>query len=254
MKFVDVHGHITSDSGYESVEEVVARAKEAGVEKMICSAFNLSSSQEAVVLSQKFENVFANVGFHPENTNEITPTSFEQAKQLAKEEKVVAIGEIGLDYHREGFDKKTQQEWFIKQIELANQLQKPIVVHSRDAMGDTIDILKNHPPVKESLLHCFSGSVESAKILLDLGFSFSIGGVLTFKNTKNLPEVVKMLPLNRILLETDCPYLAPVPFRGQKNEPKNVVYVADEIARLKGVSIEEVARATTENAKRVFGI
>ena len=130
----------------------------------------------------------------------------------------------------------------------------PIVVHSREAMGDTIEILKNNRPNKESLLHCYSGSVESAKILMDLGFSFSFGGVVTFSNAKTAVEVVKSLPIEKILLETDCPYLTPVPFRGKRNEPKNVVYVADMIARIKNMTIEEVAEKTTENAKRLFGI
>jgi len=253
MRMIDVHGHITRDC-FDDVDEVLKRAKDAGVNQMICSAFNLSSSQEAVSLSNKFDCVYANVGFHPENTDEIDDSSWEELQNLAKEAKVVAVGEIGLDYHREGFDKILQQEYFIKQIKLANSLKKPIVVHSRDSMGDTIEILKKYPPVKESLIHCFSGSDESAKILLDLGFSFSIGGVVTFKNAKSLPDVVKFLPIEKILLETDCPYMSPVPFRGQRNEPKNVVYVADEIARLKGLRIEDVAQKTTENARRLFNI
>ncbi len=253
MRLIDSHGHITSE-GYDDIEEVIARAKEAGVDRIVCSAYNFSSSQEAVELSKKYDGVFANVGFHPENTNEIKEDSLAKIENLAKEKKVVAIGEIGLDYHREGFDKEIQQKYFVEQINLANRLGKPIVVHSREAMGDTIEILKKHPIAKESLIHCFSGSVESAKILLDLGFSFSIGGVVTFKNAKSLPDVVRFLPLDRILLETDCPYLSPVPFRGQRNEPKNVLYVADEIARIKGISIEEVGYVTTENAERLFGI
>ncbi len=253
MEFVDVHAHITSDC-FENVAEVVKRAEDAGVKNIVCSAFNFSSSKQAVELSKQFARVFANVGFHPENTNEIEDTSLEKLEALAMDEKVVAIGEIGLDFHREGFDKDRQKEFFIKQIQLANKLKKPVVIHSRDAMGETIELLKNNKPICPSLLHCFSGSVESARELLELGFSFSIGGVVTFKNAKNLPEVVKMLPLERILLETDCPYMSPVPFRGQKNEPKNVVYIADEIARLKGISIEEVAKITTKNAQRVFGL
>lgn len=253
MEMIDAHAHITRDC-FEDVEEVIERAKEAGVNKIICSAFNFSSSKDAFVLTQKYENVYSNAGFHPENVDEIEEDSLKELENLAQNPKVVAVGEIGLDYHREGFDKKKQKEFFIKQIELANRLKKPIVVHTRDAMGDTIDILKEHSPICPSLLHCFSGSLESAKILLELGFSFSIGGVVTFKNAKTLPEVVKNLPLERILLETDCPYMTPVPFRGQRNEPKNVVYVADEIARIKGISIEEVAKVTTENAKRLFGI
>ena len=147
-----------------------------------------------------------------------------------------------------------QKEFFIKQIEIANKLDLPIVVHSREAMGDTIEILQKHPPKRPSLMHCYNGSLESAKILMKLGFSFSVGGLVTFKNAKTVQEVVTNLPIENILLETDCPYMTPVPFRGQKNEPKNVVYTADAIAKLKNISIEEVASFTTENSKRLFGI
>lgn len=255
MEFVDVHAHILDECFKEDVEEVVKRAKEKGVDIIICSAYDVQSSEDAIELAHRFENVFATVGVHPENVDGV---DFEQAKQLfinlTKEKKVVGIGEIGLDYHFTVENKNLQKMIFEKQIELANELGLPIVVHSRDAMGDTIEILKKTNVKKESLMHCYSGSVESAKILMNLGFSFSFGGVVTFKNAKNVVEVVKNLPMDRILLETDCPYMTPVPFRGQRNEPKNVVYVADEIARIKGISIEEVARITTENAERVFGI
>ena len=253
MEMIDAHAHITNDC-YNDVDEVLERAKESGVTKVVCSAFNLLSSQNAFSLAKKYPNVFANVGFHPENVGEIEKKSLAEIEKMAKDEKVVAIGEIGLDYHSEGFDREKQKEFFVKQIEIANALKKPIVVHSREAMGDTIEILKKHPPICPSLMHCYSGSLESAKILMNLGFFFSIGGVVTFKNARSLLEVVENIPLDRLLLETDCPFMTPVPYRGQRNEPKNVVYVADKIARLKGVSIEEVASVTTENAKRLFKI
>ena len=255
MKFVDVHAHILDECFKEDVEEVVKRADEKMVTKIICSAYDMQSSIDAVDLAHKFANVFATIGLHPENVDDV---DFEQVKQLliklTKEKKVVGIGEIGLDYHFTVENKNLQKMIFEKQIELANEVGLPIVVHSRDAMGDTIEILKKTKVKKESLMHCYSGSFESAKILKNLGFSFSFGGVVTFKNAKNVVEVVKNLPMEKILLETDCPYMTPVPFRGQRNEPKNVVYVADQIARIKGISIEEVARITTENARRVFGI
>lgn len=255
MEFVDVHAHILDECFKEDVEEVVKRAKEKGVGKIICSAYDMQSSENAIGLAYRFANVYATVGVHPENVDGV---DFERAKQhlinLASEKKVVGIGEIGLDYHFTVENKNLQKMIFEKQIELANEVGLPVVVHSRDAMGDTIEILKKTKVRKESLMHCYSGSFESAKILMNLGFSFSFGGVVTFKNAKNVVEVVKNLPMDRILLETDCPYMTPVPFRGQRNEPKNVVYVADEIARIKGISIEEVAVITTENARRVFGI
>jgi TatD DNase family protein len=253
MEMIDAHAHIT-DEWFDDVQQVIERAKESGVGTIVCSSYNFLSSQKAVELASKYDNVYANVGFHPENVDEIEENSLFLLEKLAKNKKVVAIGEIGLDFHREGFDKEKQKKFFVEQIELANKLNLPIVVHSRDAMEKTIEILKNHPPKRESLIHCFSGSVESAKILLGLGFSFSIGGVVTFKNARALPDVVKILPKDRILLETDCPYMTPVPFRGQRNEPKNVVYIADEISRIRGESIEEVAKFSTENAKRLFNL
>ncbi len=250
---VDVHAHLT-DQKFDDVEQVVFRAEENGVNKIICSAYNLLSSQQAVDLSKKYYQVFANVGVHPENVEEWNEETLKKLENLSKNSKIVAIGEVGLDYYWRQDTKEKQKQIFVEQINLANKLNLPIVVHSRDAMGDTIEILKNNQPNKESLLHCYSGSVESAKILMDLGFSFSFGGVVTFSNAKTAVEVVKFLPIEKILLETDCPYLTPVPFRGKRNEPKNVVYVADMIARIKNMTIEEVAAKTTENAKRLFGI
>lgn len=255
MELVDVHAHILDPCFENDLDEVVKRADDSGVRKIICSAYDLSSSQKAVEIANKYEKVYATVGIHPENLDGV---NFDSDKnklcQLAENKKVVAIGEIGLDYHFTSENKDLQKEIFEKQIQLANELNLPIVVHSRDAMGDTIELLKKNKPKKESLMHCYSGSIESAKILINLGFAFSFGGVVTFKNAKNVVEVVKNLPMDKILLETDCPYMTPVPFRGQRNEPKNVVYVADEIARIKDLNIEEVAKITTENAKRIFGI
>ena len=255
MELVDSHGHILDKCFENDLNDVVKRAKENGVNKIICSAYNLFSSKRAVELSHQFAEVYSTVGLHPENVlDDDFENSFDKFANLAKDEKCVAIGEIGLDYHFTTETKDLQKLIFDRQISFANELSLPVVVHSRDAMGDTIEILQNNTPKRESLLHCYGGSIESAKILIKLGFSFSFGGVVTFKNAKNVVEVVRQLPVEKILLETDCPYMTPVPFRGQRNEPKNVVYVADAIARIKGMTIEEVAKITTENAKRVFGI
>ena len=259
MELIDVHGHLTSEAYENDLETVIANCDEALL-AYISAGCDLSSSKDVVELASKHGKAYAVVGVHPENIENWNENSFENLKKLAKNEKVVGIGEIGLDYHylqelspnEVEENKRKQKMIFEKQIELANQLNLPIVVHSRDAMGDTIEILKNNPPKRNSLLHCYSGSLESAKILMSMGFSFSFGGVTTFKNAKNVQEVVKNLPLERVLLETDCPYLSPEPFRGKRNEPKNVVYVADAIARLKNITIDEVAKVTTNNAKSLF--
>lgn len=253
MEFIDAHGHIY-DERYEDVSDIVKKALEKGVCKIVCPSSDLSTATQSIQLANEFSNVYANVGIHPETFEELDEKSLAEIEKLANNEKVVAIGEIGLDYHTRTDKKEEQKFAFIKQIEIANKLNKPIVVHSREAMGDTIDVLRNHTPNKPSLMHCFNGSLESAEILMKLGFSFSFGGLVTFKNAKSVVEVVKNLPLDRILLETDCPYMTPEPFRGKRNEPSYVVYTADRIAKIKGISIEEVARVTTENAKRLFGI
>ena len=253
MKLVDVHAHLT-DAKFDDVEDVILRAKENGVQNIICSAYDLSSSKKAVELAEKYENVFACVGIHPEYVEDFNDQDLHQLENLALSEKVVAIGEIGLDYYWVSDNKDLQKEVFEKQIDLANKTNLPIVVHCRDAIGDAIEILKNNKIKRESLLHCYSGSKESAKILSDLNFSFSFGGVVTFKNAKTAVEVVEFLPIEKILLETDCPYMSPEPFRGKRNEPKNVVYVADKISKIKGLSIEAVAENTTRNAKRIFKI
>lgn len=316
MELIDCHAHLTDAAFLPEQAAIIEAAKDAGVKKIVCAGYDLSSSQNALELAKNQQGIFSAAGIHPENLadfenvlenvakgvekeqkceknapkfscgDEIFDEDFCQnarnaleqdfckIEKVAGEAKVVAIGEIGLDYHfLEFLDKKkvekigekmtenekenikNLQKWaFLAQIEIANKLHKPIVVHSRDAMGDTLQILKNHPLSKNSLLHCYSGSLESAKELMAMGFSFSFGGVVTFKNAKTVQEVVKNLPIERILLETDCPYMSPEPFRGQRNEPKNVVYVADQIARLKGLPIEDVCRITTQNAEKLFGI
>ena len=251
MKLIDVHAHLT-DEKFDDVEQVISRAKENSIDTIICSAYDLSSSKNAVLLAEKYSNIFATVGIHPENVDDYSENAILELEELAKHPKVVAIGEIGLDYHYTIENKNLQKIVFENQITLANKLNKPIVVHSRDAMADTIKILKDHPVLNESLLHCFSGSMESAKILSSLNYSFSFGGVVTFKNAKNAIEVVENLPTNKILLETDCPYMSPEPFRGKRNEPKNIIYIADKISKIKNLKLEEIAEITTTNAKRIF--
>lgn len=254
MELVDCHAHL-QDKQFDDVESVVLRAKQNGLSAVVCAGDSLFSSQQAVELAQRFDMVFSAVGVHPENV-ETEKNFLAELQNMAKGKKVVAIGEIGLDFHWTSDEKARalQKVVFQQQIQLANQLDLPIVVHCRDAMGEAIKILSKTPPKRESIMHCYGGSIESAKQLMQLGFCFSFGGVVTFKNAKNVKEVVEALAMDKILLETDCPYLCPEPYRGQRNEPKNVVYVADEIARIKNMTIEEVAKATTENAKRIFKI
>lgn len=246
--FIDVHAHLDA---FEDVEKVIDDAKINGVEKIITAGYNLASSKICVELAKKYPGVYAVIGLHPENIEDENADYLSELKVLAKNEKVVGIGEIGLDYHY-GKDKERQKKIFVEQIELANLLNLPIVIHSRDAMGDTMEILKKHKVKNGGLMHCYSGSVESARELKKLGFSFSFGGVCTFKNAKNVCAVIEDLSMDSIMLETDCPYLAPVPHRGERNEPKYIPLIAEKIAELKNMQIEEVARITTNNAKNIF--
>ncbi len=252
--FIDVHAHLDNVRFDEDLDMVVKNAKLSKVEKIITAGYDLKSSFKEVEIANRFENVFACVGVHPENVEGLEKNYLEKLETLLKNKKVVAIGEIGLDYHWRKDNQELQKKIFIEQIDLANKLDLPIVVHCRDAVGDTLQILKEHTPKRESLMHCYGGSVESAKEFIKLGFSFSFGGVVTFKNAKNVQEVVKNIPLEKILLETDCPYMSPEPFRGKVNEPKNIPIIAEKIADIKNIKIDEVEKNTTKNAEKMFKI
>lgn len=252
-KFVDTHAHLTDLAFADDCEEVITRAKECGVEFIITSGYNLSSSIDAVKLAEKYDGVFASVGFYPENCEEYDEKAL---KILAKAEKVVAIGEIGLQY-TEGMPAKEKQiEVFERQIKLAYEMGLPVVIHCREAYGDCLEVLKRNIEYLKfgGTLHCYSGSKEMAEEFVKLGLHISVGGVSTFKNAEKIKEVAKCVPLEKILLETDCPYLTPHPYRGKRNEPKFIPTIAENLANLKGVSVEEVARITTQNARRLFKI
>lgn len=250
--FIDSHAHI-----YEiDAKAAIKNAKDALVEAIVCPGTNIDSCLKSVQLAKENDIVYACVGFHPEDFEVLTKEDEQKLISLAKNEKVVAIGEIGFDYHFRSDNKDFQKYLFVRQLEIAHDLKKPVVVHVRDAMEDVISILHEHKDllVYGGVIHCFGGDVNDAKRLLDLGLDFTFGGICTFKNSKTMKDVIQFLPLDRILLETDTPYLAPVPLRGQVNEPKNVVLVAEKIAELKNMNIEEIAKITTKNAKRVFKI
>ena len=253
LTFVDTHAHIT-DKAFEGEEKlIVRRARECGVEFVITSGYDAESSRNAVECAENYENVFASIGFYPENCEEYNE---DVLKELAKSKKVVAIGEIGLQYTENMPPKEKQIEVFEKQIKLAHLLKLPIVIHCREAYGDCLDVLKKNKQYLNcgGTLHCYSGSSEMAKELVKMGLHISIGGVSTFKNAEKIKEAVASTPLERILLETDCPYLAPHPYRGKRNEPSLIPIIAENLANLKEISEKEVAEQTTENARRLFNI
>ncbi len=252
---IDTHAHLTDKAYSQDREEVIFACQKEGI-KIITSGYDIPSSIEAISLAEKHENIFASIGIYPEFAQSCDENAIKTLKNLAKSPKVVAIGEIGLQYTENMPEKETQKKSFTKQLELAFQLNLPIVVHCRDAYGDIIQILKENKNLLAcgGTFHCFSGSLEIAKEAIKLGFHISVGGVSTFKNAVKLQEAIRQIPLEKILLETDCPYLTPHPFRGKRNAPNMTEVTAENLAVLKGVPKEEVERVTEENARRLFKI
>ena len=251
--FIDVHAHL-NDKKFENIDDIITSAEQAGVEKIITAGYDITSSIDGLEIANKHTGVFATVGIHPENADDVEENYLDKLKELCKNKKVVAIGEIGLDYHFRSDNKDLQKKILIEQIALANELNLPVVLHCRDAIGDMMTLLQEHRLKRESLLHCYSGSIESAREFMKLGFSFSFGGVVTFKNASNAVNVVINLPIEKIMLETDCPYLAPEPYRGKMNEPKFIPFIAQKVADIKNLSVEEIAEKTTKNAEKMFNI
>lgn len=248
---IDTHCHLSSED-YDDIDAIVdAMAPNI----MIISGVNDRTNAEVMQYVEKYENVYGMVGIHPGNIEDLTPDSFEQMATYLKHPKIVCVGEIGLDYHYPDIDKEKQQQLFEQQIMLAKQFHKPIIIHSRDAYLDTYHILERHYESDlKIVMHCYSYSLESARELLKFDVKFGIGGVLTFKNSKKLESVVKALPLDHFLLETDSPYLTPEPWRGKQNQPCNVIYVAQKMAEMKGISVETVLEVTTKNACSLFDL
>lgn len=251
---IDTHSHINTIKGL-SIDEIIEEAKNNGIEKIILPSAELSDIDEVFKISEKYENVYGLLGLHPSEVKDWSEELENKIRKYCKQnKKIVGIGEIGLDYYWDKSFNELQKEIFIKQIKLANELNLPISIHDREAHKDTFDILKEHNKNSKVIMHCFSGSVEFMKECIKEGFYIAIGGVVTFKNAVKVKEVAKEVPPDKLLLETDAPYLTPVPYRGQENHPAYVKYVAEEIAKLREISFEEIDKITTENAKRIFNI
>lgn len=246
---IDTHCHL-SKNDYDNLEEII---KHMDSNIMIASGADRKYNKEVVDLVKKHKNIYGTIGLHPDEATTYTKEDIEFIEKNISNNKIVGIGEIGLDYSREGYNKEAQVILFKKQLEIARKNNLPVVIHSRDAIMDTYNILKEYQDLK-IVLHCYSSSVEMAKEFIKIGAKFGIGGVVTFKNGKKLQEVVKEIPLEYLLLETDSPYLTPEPYRGQKNEPYNITLVAEKIASIKNIEIEEVYKKTTQNAINVYNI
>lgn len=253
--FVDTHAHLTDKAFKENLNQIIEKANDSMVKEIITSGFDLSSSVEAVELAGQYDNIYASIGFYPEYADDFSKEIEDKIEKLGGNQKVVAIGEIGLQYTDGMPSHERQKEVFLRQIKLAKRLNKPIIIHCRDAYGDMITLLKdNKEYLTSGTLHCYSGSYEIAVEAIKLGFYISVGGVSTFKNAQNVREMLKKVPLDRMILETDCPYLTPHPYRGQLNMPSFIPTIAQSLAQLKGVDIQTVADTTTINARRLFKI
>ena len=248
--FIDTHCHLSS-SDYDDIDLVINENRKAGMEKIIVSACDKKDFEEAFLLSEKYKDVFLTIGYHPEYVDDIVPADIAELDVLLKKEKVVGVGEIGLDYHYTKDNREAQIAVFEQQLALAEKNNMPVVIHSRDATEDTINTLKKYKV--KGVIHCFSGSLEVAEIYIRMGFKLGFGGVVTFSNS-NLYKVVEKIGLPNIVLETDSPYLAPVPYRGKQNSSKYVPVIAQKIADILGLPLEEVASVTTSNACELFDL
>ncbi|MGG3799678.1 TatD family hydrolase [Metabacillus fastidiosus] len=251
----DTHAHLNALQYENDVEEVIQRALDEGVSEIVVVGFDRETIERAMELIEEYDFIYAAIGWHPVDAIDMTDKDLQWIRELSEHPKVVAIGEMGLDYYWDKSPKDIQKEVFRKQIALAKEVKLPLIIHNRDATADVVAILEEEGASEVGgIMHCFTGSLEVAKQCMDMNFYISFGGPVTFKNAKKPKEVVQEIPLDRLLIETDCPYLTPHPFRGKRNEPGYVKYVAEEIAKLRNLSYEEIAKKTSDNGKKIFGI
>ncbi len=250
----ETHCHLDDKRFAADREEVVARLRQQGIGAVLNVGYDLESSVRSVKLAQEHAEFYAAVGVHPHDAAGMSEDGWEHLEQLAASPKVVALGEMGLDYYRDLSPRPVQQQAFAFQLELANKLNLPVIIHNRDAHQDTIRLLQAHVPARGGVLHCFSGSWETARLALDLGLYISFAGPLTYRNAVNLQQVAVRVPLDRLLVETDSPYLTPEPWRGRRNEPAYVRYVVEKLAEIRSMDVEELAAQTAANGARLFGI
>ena len=254
MPIFDTHAHYDADQFASDREAVLTALPAAGVGLVVDPGCDVASSREAVALAERFDHVYAAVGIHPEDCDGCTDADFDVIRELCRREKVVAVGEIGLDYcWKENPPRDFQEQVFRRQIELALELDLPVIIHDREAHGDSLRIVLDYPGLR-GVFHCFSGSPEMAQELLKRGWYLGFDGPITYKNAKRAPEVAAITPMDRIVIETDAPYMAPVPFRGKRNDSRLLPYVVEKLAEWKGVTPEEMTDFTWQNGKRLFGL
>ncbi len=251
---IDTHAHLEMRAFDEDRDNVVRRAEEAGIDAIVTVGTNLRDCRKAIAISGRYDSVYAAIGIHPHDVNGIDGETYRLIRKLACQPKVVAYGEIGLDFFRNRSPRRDQIRCFGEQLELAVELDLPVIIHDREAHAETLEMLSEWKGRRGGIVHCFSGDVAMAVKCMELGFYISVPGPVTYPKSEKLLEVVRQIPLDRLLVETDAPYLTPHPYRGQRNEPAYVVYTARKVAETKGLPIEEVAAATSRNAKAVFGL
>ena len=252
MELIDTHCHLFYDDLKNDLDIVLNRAQELGVNRFICVGTNMEDSRECLGLAETYENIYASIGVHPHDAKDAPEDYLDQIADLITFPKMIALGEIGLDYFRNISEPDIQKNVFREQLALAQRLQKPVIFHNRDADADVLKILSEFPDVT-GVAHCFSSDLKTAKTFIDLGFYISFSGNLTYKNS-HLPDVAKELPLEKLLVETDSPYLSPVPYRGKPNEPGRTRFVAEKLAEIHGVTLEIIAEKTTTNAESLFSL
>ena len=253
--FIDTHAHLFYKNFDGELDQIVERALEADVKYMICPGTDVKTSKQSIELAEKYESIYATVGIHPHDTKSFNGKEIDQLRKLAEHKKVVAIGEIGLDYYYDFSPKAQQLKAFRAQLDLAAELDMPVVIHNREANEDTMNILREYKSKNiRGQLHCYAGTIEDAEELVEMGYLISFTGNITFKKLEELREILKTIPIENLMLETDCPFMTPVPFRGKRNEPSYIPYVAEKIAEIHNVSVEEVKQLTTFNAINLFGI
>ena len=253
--YFDTHAHYYDDAFDADRDEVLSALPAAGVELALCPGCDLVSSRQSVALAERYPHLYAAVGFHPENLEGVSLDQLSEIEAMAAHPKVKAIGEIGLDYYweKDPDKRKLQRDFCSAQLSLAEKLDLPVIFHDREAHKDSLDMVRAHPNAR-GVFHCYSGGVEDAKTLVIMGWMVSFTGVITFKNARRALEVIQWLPMDRIMIETDAPYMAPEPYRGKRNDSRYVFRMAEAIAQVKGLTAEEVGRITTENGKRFFNI
>lgn len=251
----DTHAHYDDKAYEEDLDIVLDKNREEGIERIVNVAASMRSCITTLELTKKYENVYGAIGVHPSDTGELAENDMKLLEEYCHRDKIVAVGEIGLDYYWDEPDRPIQKKWFVNQLDLARRVGLPVIIHSRDAAQDTLEIMKEQDAGNiGGVIHCFSYGVEMAREYLNMGFYLGVGGVVTFKNGKKLKEVVEYAPMDRIVTETDCPYLAPVPYRGSRNTSANIPIIIEEIARIKGLTVEEVEKVTWENACRLYDL